>query len=152
MSSHPPLWGGFWGPKIDQNRTQNASKIKTFSRAKKMLFKSLLKPSWADLDPFLTPSWTQKTSFRIGICSISWKITFLENWTLQTDLGTILGRFWANLAPNMAPKWHPKTTKKRTKKQHEKRTKTTTKKSATWTKKPDPAVNGKRRLQMLFVI
>ena len=47
--------------------------------------------------------------------------------------------------PNMAPQNDPKTNKK----QHQK---TTQKNNAKMTKKPDPAVNGKRRLQTLFVI
>ena len=84
----------------------------------------------------------------------------------EVDLGPILGRFGPDLGPKMAPKSPPKTTQKRTKKQLKKTTKKTTK----MTKKifprrqlpaahraplpptPDPAVNGKRRIQTFFVI
>ena len=41
------------GPKTSQN-------LRRFSRAKKLLFKSLLEPSWADLEAFWRPSWGLK--------------------------------------------------------------------------------------------
>ena len=70
----------------------------------------------------------------------------------EVDLGPILGRFWPDLSSKMAPKPPPKTTQKRAKKQLKKRTKKRAKKERNWTKKPDPAVNGKRRLMTFFVI
>ena len=49
----PPFWS--------QNRRKMApktrQKLRRFSRAKKLLFKSLLEPSWADLGAFWRPSW-----------------------------------------------------------------------------------------------
>ena len=50
---------------------------------------------------------------------------------------------WLQNDPNMAPQNDPKTNKKTTQKQERKKTPKTK-------KKPDPAVNGKRRIQTLF--
>ena len=49
--------GGFGRPKSSKIGPQTAANLRRFSRAKKMLFKSLLEPSWADLGPFWRPSW-----------------------------------------------------------------------------------------------
>ena len=54
-SQHPDFEGGFGEPKSVKNRTQDEPKIRRFSRAKKLLFKSLLEPSWADLGPLRPP-------------------------------------------------------------------------------------------------
>ena len=68
----------------------------------------------------------------------------------------ILSDFGSQNAPKMAPQDRPKTTPKRTKKQHEKRRekeeKKNQKKSQHRPKKPDSAVNGKRRIQTLKAI
>ena len=70
----------------------------------------------------------------------------------EVDLGPILGRFGPDLGPKMAPKSPPKTIQKRTKKQLKKTMKKRTKTWPNIRKKPDPAVNGKRCIQTLFVI
>ena len=49
--------GSILEAKIDPNRTQNETKFKTIFKSEKLLFKSLLGPSWADLGAFWRPSW-----------------------------------------------------------------------------------------------
>ena len=62
-------------PKGSQNRPQMAPKthpnFRRFSRAKKLFFKSLLEPSWTDLEPFWEPSWGSKYRCGIGRRSVS---------------------------------------------------------------------------------
>ena len=57
-----PQHHGYFGlPKRTPKSTKIASKtsqnLRRFSRAKKLRFKSLLEPSWADLGAFWVPSW-----------------------------------------------------------------------------------------------
>ena len=46
----------FWHPKSTKIEPQTGPKLRRFSRAKKLRFKSLLEPSWADLAAFWAPS------------------------------------------------------------------------------------------------
>ena len=46
----------FWSPKSTQIGPKTSPKLRRFVSAKKMLFKSLLEPSWADLGAFWRPS------------------------------------------------------------------------------------------------
>ena len=51
VESRPIFWGGLGGqnqPKMAPKTNQN---LRRFSKAKKLLFKSVLEPSWADLGP-----------------------------------------------------------------------------------------------------
>ena len=61
-------------PKGSQNRRKMAPKTsqnsRRFSRAKKLLSKSLLGPSWADLRAFWEPSWGSKNRCGIGRRSV----------------------------------------------------------------------------------
>jgi len=57
-------------PKIDQNRTQNESKMKTIFKSEKIVFKSLLEPSWADLGAFWEASWGSQNRCGIGRRSV----------------------------------------------------------------------------------
>ena len=92
-----------------QNRPNTAPETsqnpRRFSKAKKMLFKSVLEPSWADLGSFWAPSWGQKNHFRIGKRSTGAKSTFL------TKIG-FRNASWSELGPSWAPRW-PKMTPKR---------------------------------------
>ena len=51
----------FWPPKEDPKSTkigpETSQNLRRFSTAKKLVFKSLLEPSWADLGAFWRPSW-----------------------------------------------------------------------------------------------
>ena len=52
-----PLWGTFWEPKIDQNRTQNDSKFKTIFKSEKIALPerlgAVLGRSWGVLEAIL---------------------------------------------------------------------------------------------------
>ena len=48
--------GGFGKPKSIKNGPKTSQNLRRFSRAKKLLFKSLLEPAWADLGAFWKPS------------------------------------------------------------------------------------------------
>ena len=61
----------FGGPKSTKIDTQNASNFKTIFKSQKIVFKSLLGPSWADLAPFWAPSWGSKNRCGIGRRSVS---------------------------------------------------------------------------------
>ena len=58
--------GGLGGQNRPQMAPATSQKLRRFSRAKKLLFKSLLEPSWADLRAFWVPSWGQKKRSGIG--------------------------------------------------------------------------------------
>ena len=77
----------FGHPFWHQNRPKTAPKTsqnpRRFSRVKKTLFKTVLEPSWADLEPFWVPSWAQKNRFRIGKRSTGAKSTFLKKISLR---------------------------------------------------------------------
>ena len=53
----------FGRPKSTKMAPKTRPNLRRFSRAKKMLFKSVLEPSWADLGAFWTPSWGKKNVF-----------------------------------------------------------------------------------------
>ena len=60
----------FWAPKSTKNHPKTNQKFRRFSRAKKMLLKSLLELSWADLGAFWEPSWGSKNRCGIGRRSV----------------------------------------------------------------------------------
>ena len=64
----------FGAPKEDPKSTKIGPKtspnLRRFSRPKKLRFKSLLEPSWADLGAFWRPSWGPKNRSGIGRRSI----------------------------------------------------------------------------------
>jgi len=103
----PPIWH----PKQPQMApiTSPNLRLRRFSRANKLLFKSLLEPSWADLGAFRRPSWGPKKRSGIGIRNIWWKFTFLMKISFQNTFWTELGPTWPPKRPNMAPRWRPKT-------------------------------------------
>ena len=102
----------FWPPREDPKSTKMASKtsqnLRRFSRSKTLIFKSLLEPSWADLGPFWKPSWAQKSSSRIGIRSISCKITFLMLISFQDAIWSELGRTWPRKSSKMTTSRTPR--------------------------------------------
>ena len=49
--------GAFWEPKSTKIGHKTGPNLRRFSRANKLLSKSVLEPSWADLGAFWTPSW-----------------------------------------------------------------------------------------------
>ena len=53
----PSFLGGIWEPKSTKMASKTSQNLRRFSRAKKLLFKSVLEPSWADLGAFWGPSW-----------------------------------------------------------------------------------------------
>ena len=59
------FWAPQRGPKSIKNAAKTEQKLSRFSSSKKLLFKSLLEPSWADLGAFWRPSWGSK--YRCGI-------------------------------------------------------------------------------------
>ena len=50
----------FGRPKSTKIASKTSQNLRRFSRAKKLRFKSLLEPSWADLGAFWVPSWGPK--------------------------------------------------------------------------------------------
>ena len=81
------------GAKIDPKTIQNRRR---FLRAKKMLFKTLLDPSWADLSPILERSDLEnRAPARAG--AIFSKFTFLTKIWLQDS-------FWTENGPSWVPK------------------------------------------------
>ena len=66
FASQPPYFlAPFWTPKSTKIEPKTSPNLRRFSRAKKVLSKSLLGPSWADLGAFWRPSWGSK--YRCGI-------------------------------------------------------------------------------------
>ena len=57
---HKSFWAPQRGAKSIKNAAKTEQKLSRFSSSKKLLFKSLLEPSWADLGAFWKPSWGQK--------------------------------------------------------------------------------------------
>ena len=55
----------FWTPKSTKMAPKTSPNLRRFSRAKQIVFKSLLEPSWADLEAFWRPSWAP--NLRSGI-------------------------------------------------------------------------------------
>ena len=51
------FWGALGKPKSTQIGAKTRPNLRRFSRPKKLVFKSLLEPSWADLGAFGRPSW-----------------------------------------------------------------------------------------------
>ena len=94
---------------------KTSQKLRRFSRAKKLLFKRLLEPSWADLKAFWEPSWVSKNRCGIGRRSVWWKFTFLMLISFQDAIWTQLGRSWPPKGPKMTPRWRPKTAQNRSK-------------------------------------
>ena len=94
-SSRPSTWDSILGPKIDQNRTQNESKIKTIFKNEKV---ALQEPLGAVLGRKNVP----KSVPTIGICENNEDAFFID-----------LGPTWQAKVPKMNPRWHPKTTPNR---------------------------------------
>ena len=69
--THRKFRGGLGGPKSTKIGSKTSQNLRRFSRAKKLLFKSLLEPSWADLGAFWRPSWGPKYRCGIGRRSVS---------------------------------------------------------------------------------
>ena len=61
---------GFGRSKSTKIGAKTSQNLRRFSRAKKLLFKSLLEPSWADLGAFWRPSWGSKNRCGIGRRSV----------------------------------------------------------------------------------
>ena len=84
--------GAIWGAKTELKTTKNRSKNHLEKRSR---FRSLLRPSWDDLEPILAASWAV-----LGLKIVLWlqrrsffeKSTFLNKSGVKTRLGTILGR------------------------------------------------------------
>ena len=93
---HPNFGGSFWEPKSVNMASKTSPNLRRFSRAKKLLFKSLLEPSWADLGPLRPPK----------SCCGPHGARFLKNYIFANN------RTWKpNLASNrakMIPRWLPK--------------------------------------------
>ena len=51
------FWGGFGSRKSTKIGPKTSQNLRRFSRSKKLRFKSLLEPSWADLGAFGRSSW-----------------------------------------------------------------------------------------------
>ena len=85
------------GPKMDPKTIQNRNQI--LSR-NKMLSKTLLEPSWADIGPFWGPAWSSK------VCSPSNAAHFLKNHIFFKNRvpRTVLGPTWTNLGAQECPK------------------------------------------------
>jgi hypothetical protein len=115
----------FWEGFGDQNRPKSDPKtgpnLRRFSSPKKLLFQSLLEPSWADLGAFWRPSWGQQQRSGIGIRSTGAKFTIFMLIGFQDAFWTDLGRSWPPKVPKMTPTWRPKTTKNHPKIDIEKR-------------------------------
>ena len=88
-------------PKRTQNGYQNLKR-------KKMLFGTLLEPSWGDLGSFWVASGTPKCWFFIGFSNVFWNIAFRKKKGPKTNFGTILGQLGVKKAPQKAPKRRPK--------------------------------------------
>ena len=84
--------GALWGAKTELKTTKNRSKNHLEKRSR---FRSLLRPSWDDLEPILAASWAV-----LGVKIVLWlqrrsffeKSTFSNKSGVKTRLGTILGR------------------------------------------------------------
>ena len=111
---------GFW----DLNRLRMASETsqnsRSFPSANKLLFKSLLEPSWADLGSFWVPSWGPKKRSGIRTCNVWWKLTFLMKISFRNASRTKLDSTWPPKGPNMTPRWRMKKGPKSTKNQCQK--------------------------------
>ena len=90
-----PIWGRFGRPKSTKMEPKTSPNLRRFSRAKKLLFKSLLEPSWADLGAFWRPSWGPKKHFRIGKTNTGAKSTFFMKTSVQEAFWCELGAIWA---------------------------------------------------------
>ena len=111
-----PKWEhltNFWlsqgQPKPSQNGTQTSQNSRRFPRAKKLLFKTVLEPSWADLGAFGRPSWGQNKRLRIGTRNAGAKIKFLMKISFQDAFWIELGPTWPPKRSNTIPRWQPKT-------------------------------------------
>jgi hypothetical protein len=112
MTIFGPSKGSLKSTKIDSKMDQN---LRRFSRAKKLLSKSLLEPSWADPGAFWEPSWGQQQRSGIGIRSTGAKFMIFMLIGFQDAFWSQLGRSWPPKVPKMTPRWHPKTTPNRSK-------------------------------------
>ena len=64
------FWAPFWAPKSTKMAPKPRQNLRRCSRAKKLPFKTLLEPSWADLEAFWRPSWGLRNRCGIGRCSV----------------------------------------------------------------------------------
>ena len=101
------------GPKMDPKTIQNRHQI---LRRNKMLSKTLLEPSWADLRPSWAPPRVQKVENSLENVVFREKSLFLKNRVPRA----VLDPTWANLGaqegPNGTPKGAQNGTKNRSKK------------------------------------
>ena len=67
---HQTFWTPYGRPKSTKIGSKTRQNLRRFSRAKKLLFKSLLEPSWADLRAFWDASWGSKIRCGIGRRSV----------------------------------------------------------------------------------
>ena len=65
------FWPPIWEPKSVKIATRNESKFKTIFKSEKLLFKSLLEPSWAEFGAFRRPSWGGTKPWDIGKRDVS---------------------------------------------------------------------------------
>ena len=102
------MGGGFGHQNRPKTAPETSQNPRRFSRAIKVLFKSVLEPSWADLGSFWAPSWGQKNHFRIGKRSTGAKSTFLTKIGFRNASWSELGPTWTPRGPKMTPKREPR--------------------------------------------
>ena len=99
------FWGGFGRPKSTKISPKTSQNLRRFSRAKKLLFKSLLEPSWADLEPLRSSK----------SCCGPHGARFFKNHIFSTKRARKpnLAAKSAENDPNLAPQDEPKSIKNR---------------------------------------
>jgi hypothetical protein len=103
MSSLGEVLGGQNRPKMAPKTSQNLRRI---SKAKKLLFKSVLEPSWADLGP----------KKHVPKPTVTVRTADLQKKARETNFVSNLSNLAAKMAkndPNMAPQDDPKSTQNR---------------------------------------
>ena len=89
-------WGSIWEAKTAPKSIPKRSKIERKIKTKKKRSKTILDPSWGDLEPSWVPSWADldpKIVLSPRAALVFQKSTFLQKSCLKTRLGPILGRF-----------------------------------------------------------
>ena len=105
--------GAFGRPKSTKIGPKTSQNLRRFSRSKKLLFKSVLGPSWAAPGAFWRPPWGHERRFRIEIHTSWWKFMFFMKINFQDAFWTELAPTWPPKRPKMTPRWCPKTTPNR---------------------------------------